>query len=69
MDYSTTINLVGQFRQAAGYVHRIFKGEAPGDLPIQTADRSRSSSTSRPPKALGLEIPSDVLSIADGVIE
>ena len=69
MDYSTTINLPGQFRQAAGYVHRILKGEKPGDLPIQGSDRYTFMINLKTAKALGLEIPADVLSIADGVIE
>ena len=32
-------DLVEQFRQAAGYVDRILKGEKPGNLPVQAATK------------------------------
>jgi putative ABC transport system substrate-binding protein len=37
-------DLVGQFRQAAGYVDRILKGEKPADLPVQAATKYQLTS-------------------------
>jgi ABC-type uncharacterized transport system substrate-binding protein len=34
MEYGPTIDLVGQFRQAATYVDRILKGSKPAELPV-----------------------------------
>jgi putative ABC transport system substrate-binding protein len=67
--YGFTINLVDQFRQAATYVDRILKGEKPGDLPIQLADKYTFAINLKTAKALGLTLPSGLLAIADEVIE
>jgi putative ABC transport system substrate-binding protein len=56
-------------RRAADYVDRILKGARPGDLPSSSRPGSRSSSTSRPRKALGLEVPPTLVARADEVIE
>jgi putative tryptophan/tyrosine transport system substrate-binding protein len=49
MAYGVAFDLAGQFRQAASYVDRIFKGEKPGDLPVQGPTNTGWSSTSRRP--------------------
>ena len=46
-------DLLDQFRRAAGYVDRIFKGEKPADLPV-SADQVRLVINLKTAKALGL---------------
>jgi putative tryptophan/tyrosine transport system substrate-binding protein len=69
MGYGATVDVVGQFRQAASYVDRIFKGEKPGDLPVQGPTQYRLAINLKTAKALGLTIPETLLATADEVIQ
>jgi putative ABC transport system substrate-binding protein len=62
-------DLKESFERAAAMVDRIFKGAKPGDLPFEQPTRYLFVINLKTAKSIGLEIPPNLLALADEVIE
>src|SRR5262245_16593243 len=62
-------SILDQFRSAAVYVDRLFKGAKPEDLPVEQATRFELVINVQTAKALGLTIPASLLARADQIIQ
>jgi len=57
------------YKRAAEYIDRILKGAKPSELPVQAPTKYELVLNLKAAKALGLEIPSSLLTTADEVLE
>jgi putative ABC transport system substrate-binding protein len=62
-------NFLDQYRRGADYVDKILRGTKPGDIPVEQPTKFDLVINRATAKALCLEIPHNLLVIADEVIE
>ena len=66
---SYSIDFEDIFRRGADYVDRILRGEKPVDLPVQQPTKFKLSFNLRTARVIGLEVPRNLLVLADEIIE
>jgi putative tryptophan/tyrosine transport system substrate-binding protein len=57
------------YRRAGAYAARIIKGAKPGDLPVEQADKFKLVINLKTAKQLGINVPANLLTLADELIE
>lgn len=62
-------DIAGEFRQAAGFVAKIFRGAKPADLPVEQVTRLDLIVNARAAAVIGVTIPQSLLLRADEVIQ
>jgi putative tryptophan/tyrosine transport system substrate-binding protein len=68
--YSSMVRgTIDLYRRAASYVDRVLRNENPGQLPVQLPTKFELIVNLKTANALGIAIPSAILSRADEVIE
>jgi ABC-type uncharacterized transport system substrate-binding protein len=60
---------VDLYRRAASFVDKIFKGAKPSELPIELPTKFELVLNLKSAKTIGIEIPANLMALADEVIE